>query len=180
MPATQQVMLIPVAYGVLRDSRADILIGHAIGGFRKDRRGIKIQRRLIAQVMLQGRGPYPVIDALAHLRVRGQVPVGIEEMRGGTFLVNQAEARDIGGVGAFTADALNSLVIAQRLVCLLYTSIYVDADNRCLRPISTIVPPNADLVLYQEDLGTIGNDFVAVSREHPVIAYALDLSLIHI
>jgi mannosyltransferase OCH1-like enzyme/Flp pilus assembly protein TadD len=62
-----------------------------------------------------------------------------------------------------------------RLAWLFHNGgIYVDADNRCLRPISTIVPPNADLVLYQEDLGTIGNDFVAVSREHPVIAYALD------
>jgi tetratricopeptide (TPR) repeat protein len=51
--------------------------------------------------------------------------------------------------------------------------IYVDADNRCLQPVSLLLPAGANAVLYQEDLGTIGNDFIAVAPEHPLISYAL-------
>jgi len=51
--------------------------------------------------------------------------------------------------------------------------IYVDADNRCLQPVSTLLPAGATLVLYQEDLGTVANDFIAVVPGHPVISWAL-------
>jgi len=37
---------------------------------------------------------------------------------------------------------------------------YVDADDRCLAPITTLVPSGCELACYQEDYGTIGNDFV--------------------
>jgi tetratricopeptide (TPR) repeat protein len=52
--------------------------------------------------------------------------------------------------------------------------VYADADDRCLAPIGTIVPPWAKLVLYQEHFGTIGNNFIAASPKQPLIASALD------
>ena len=50
---------------------------------------------------------------------------------------------------------------------------YVDADNRCHAPLPTLAPGAATLVVYQEDLGTIGNDVIGATAGHPVIARAL-------
>ncbi len=55
--------------------------------------------------------------------------------------------------------------------------IYADADDRCLAPIGTIVPAEAALVMYQEDHGTIGNNFIAVVPRHPVVTLALRLAV---
>jgi mannosyltransferase OCH1-like enzyme len=52
--------------------------------------------------------------------------------------------------------------------------IYVDADDACFAPIETFVPPEASLVVYQEDYQSIGNNFIAVIPGHPVIGAALN------
>jgi tetratricopeptide (TPR) repeat protein len=51
---------------------------------------------------------------------------------------------------------------------------YIDADDRCVAPLSTIDWHKYNLVLYQEDLGSIGNNFIAAAPHHPVIADALE------
>jgi tetratricopeptide (TPR) repeat protein len=51
--------------------------------------------------------------------------------------------------------------------------VYADADDRALRPLATIIPGHADLVLYQEDVASIGNNFIAARPGHPVIVQAL-------
>ena len=55
--------------------------------------------------------------------------------------------------------------------------VYADADDRCLRPLSTILPAGARLVLSQEVLGTVGNNFIAVTPGHPAIEMALRLAV---
>jgi tetratricopeptide (TPR) repeat protein len=50
---------------------------------------------------------------------------------------------------------------------------YVDADDRCVAPLSAIDWHKFSLVLYQEDLGSTGNNFIAAAPRHPVIADAL-------
>jgi tetratricopeptide (TPR) repeat protein len=50
---------------------------------------------------------------------------------------------------------------------------YADADDRCLRPLGELVPPRANLVAFQEDLGTLGNNFLAAAPLHPVLGLAL-------
>jgi tetratricopeptide (TPR) repeat protein len=61
-----------------------------------------------------------------------------------------------------------------RLAALFaYGGVYADADDRCQRPLDQLVPPNASLVLYQEDLGSIGNNFIAAAPRHPLIHKAL-------
>ncbi|MBB5372747.1 tetratricopeptide repeat protein [Acidocella aromatica] len=56
----------------------------------------------------------------------------------------------------------------------LHGGVYADADDRCLRPLDEFLPEGAELVLYQEDLGTLGNNFLAVAPGHPVVLRALD------
>jgi mannosyltransferase OCH1-like enzyme len=58
----------------------------------------------------------------------------------------------------------------------IHGGFYVDADDRCLAPVNTIVPEWADFVAYQEDYGTVGNNFLGVIPAHPVIRRALELA----
>ena len=55
--------------------------------------------------------------------------------------------------------------------------IYADADDRALSGLHAIVPPDARLVLYQEDIGTVGNNFVAAAPGHAVIRRAFQLAM---
>jgi tetratricopeptide (TPR) repeat protein len=54
--------------------------------------------------------------------------------------------------------------------------IYADADDRCIATTSLFLPPEATFVAYQEDYGTLGNNFLAVIPNHPVICLALRLA----
>jgi hypothetical protein len=50
---------------------------------------------------------------------------------------------------------------------------FVDADDRCLRPLATFVPSNISLVGYQERIGSIGSNFIGAAKGHPAIVSAL-------
>ena len=50
---------------------------------------------------------------------------------------------------------------------------YTDADDRCIAPIATLDPGGRALIVYQEDLGSIGNNFIGARPGHPVIQRAL-------
>jgi mannosyltransferase OCH1-like enzyme/Tfp pilus assembly protein PilF len=61
--------------------------------------------------------------------------------------------------------------------------VYVDADDRCLAPISSVLPPHVALAVYQEDyalgglaIGTLGNNFLAAAPNNAVIGRALELA----
>jgi mannosyltransferase OCH1-like enzyme/predicted Zn-dependent protease len=61
--------------------------------------------------------------------------------------------------------------------------IYVDADDRCLAPINSVLPSHVALVVYQEDyaqgglaVGTLGNNFLAATPNNAVIGRALELA----
>jgi tetratricopeptide (TPR) repeat protein len=55
--------------------------------------------------------------------------------------------------------------------------IYVDADDACTAPIDLLIPAGVSLVVYQENYGSIANNFIAAVPEHPVILAALDLAV---
>ena len=59
----------------------------------------------------------------------------------------------------------------------VFGGIYADADDRCLDAVGCFVPPDARFVAFQEDFGTLGNNFLAVAPEHPVINLALQLGV---
>ena len=54
--------------------------------------------------------------------------------------------------------------------------IYADADDRCIVAVGSFIPSDATFVAYQEDYGTLGNNFLAVVPNHPVICLALQLA----
>ena len=52
---------------------------------------------------------------------------------------------------------------------------YIDADDRCLAPLSAIDHGTADLLLYQEEyIGSTGNNFIGARPGHPVIVASLE------
>jgi tetratricopeptide (TPR) repeat protein len=50
---------------------------------------------------------------------------------------------------------------------------YIDADDRCLARLDSVDPGECSLLLYQEDFGTIGNNFMGAIARHPAIEQAL-------
>jgi tetratricopeptide (TPR) repeat protein len=54
---------------------------------------------------------------------------------------------------------------------------YVDADDRCLGNIGLLYSDDASLAVYQENYGTVANNFLGASRNHPVIVRALELAV---
>ena len=52
--------------------------------------------------------------------------------------------------------------------------VYLDADDRCVRTIDSLLPAGARAVFYQENTGSIGNNFLAAAPRHRLIGMALD------
>jgi mannosyltransferase OCH1-like enzyme len=90
---------------------------------------------------------------------------------GGNFDPVVLQAYDRGREPAQKADIF-------RLATLLaHGGYYVDADDRCLAPVEAIVPPGCGLILYQEEYGTIANNFIGAVAGHPVIRLALEAAV---
>ncbi len=51
--------------------------------------------------------------------------------------------------------------------------VYIDADDRCVAPVTELLAGGAALIGYQEEYGTLGNNFLAAAPQHPVIGRAL-------
>ncbi len=61
-----------------------------------------------------------------------------------------------------------------RLAALyVHGGLYLDADDYCTAPLRTLVPEGAELVCYHEDIGSIGNNFLAARPGLPLIGRAL-------
>ena len=54
---------------------------------------------------------------------------------------------------------------------------YADADDRCLRPIGELLPQAVRFAAFQEEYGTLGNNFLAAAPLHPVLGTALELAV---
>ena len=55
--------------------------------------------------------------------------------------------------------------------------VYADADDRCLKPLHDLIPEGVELVLYQEEIGALCNNFIAAMPNHPALARALQLAV---
>jgi tetratricopeptide (TPR) repeat protein len=53
--------------------------------------------------------------------------------------------------------------------------VWGDADDRCCGSLEAMTGNGYDLVLLQENFGTIGNNFIAAAPHHPFIQYALSV-----
>ena len=54
--------------------------------------------------------------------------------------------------------------------------VYADADDRCDAPLDDIVPAWATFAGYQENYGTLANNFLCATPSHPIIVRALELA----
>ena len=70
-------------------------------------------------------------------------------------------------------EAAQKADIFRLAMLALEGGVYTDADDRSLRTLDTIIPEDANLVLYQENLGSAGNNFIAAAPGHPVLVTAL-------
>jgi tetratricopeptide (TPR) repeat protein len=62
-----------------------------------------------------------------------------------------------------------------RLAHLAVTGgVYIDADDRALTPLDAVIPPSTRFFGYQENYGTLGNNVIGATLEHPVILRALE------
>jgi len=52
--------------------------------------------------------------------------------------------------------------------------VYADADDLCINSIVEFIGEGLDLILIQESMGAIGNNFIAVKPKHTFIQYALN------
>jgi mannosyltransferase OCH1-like enzyme len=50
--------------------------------------------------------------------------------------------------------------------------VWADMDDRCLSPLSAFVPADVEACFWQENLQSIGNNFMAVVPGHPIIRRA--------
>lgn len=55
--------------------------------------------------------------------------------------------------------------------------LYADADDRRVAPLASLLPDGARLVVYLENYGTVGNNFLAAAPRHPAIVRALELAV---
>ena len=54
---------------------------------------------------------------------------------------------------------------------------YADCDDRCSTGLDSFIPARASFVSYQEEYGTLGNNFIGATANHPVICRALDMAV---
>lgn len=54
--------------------------------------------------------------------------------------------------------------------------IYADSDDKCLAPIDSFMPAGTNFIAYQENYGTIGNNFIGTVSQHQVIVRALEVA----
>ncbi|GGE15232.1 hypothetical protein GCM10011390_37910 [Aureimonas endophytica] len=101
-------------------------------------------------------------------------------------LWNAASAREVlhgspvpGALAAFDRAPEPAMKADLFRLALLFAEggVYADADDRCLRAIAPLVGPERGFVAYQEDLGSLGNNFVAATPGHPILGRALELAV---
>ncbi|KAB0679027.1 glycosyltransferase [Aureimonas leprariae] len=100
-------------------------------------------------------------------------------------LWNEAEARAV--LAGVSTEALRAFERARepamkadlfRLALLFEAGgIYADMDDRCLASLEPLLVAGHSMVVYQEDLGSLGNNLIAATARHPVIGRALRLGV---
>jgi mannosyltransferase OCH1-like enzyme/Flp pilus assembly protein TadD len=87
----------------------------------------------------------------------------LDQTYGNTALAAYDRARE----PAMKADIIRLALLAA------FGGVYVDADDRCVTAIEPLLQTGDRLIVYQEDLGSIGNNFIAAVPSHPIILDAL-------
>ena len=96
-----------------------------------------------------------------------------DDVRAETFIMNCCDARVLRAFRTANYPAMRADIF--RLAYLaIHGGVYADADDLCRYSIADWFVGDAELLLVQEHLGTIGNNFIAASASHPFIIAALN------
>jgi tetratricopeptide (TPR) repeat protein len=74
-------------------------------------------------------------------------------------------------------DVAQKADIFRLAVLLREGGFYADADDRCVRPLVGLLGPGVSCLVYQEEMGTIANNFMGVVPGHPLVAMALGVAV---
>ena len=96
-----------------------------------------------------------------------------DDVRAETFIMNFCDAKvlrafRIANYPAMRADVFRLAYLAT------HGGVYADADDLCRHPIGDWFSTDLELLLIQEHLGSIGNNFMAAMPNHPFIIAALN------
>ena len=58
-----------------------------------------------------------------------------------------------------------------------YGGVYADADTACVNSVDRLLNDGSSLVVYQESLASIANNFLAAVPHHPLVVCALNLAV---
>ena len=98
-----------------------------------------------------------------------------DDQRARDFLQHQADAKVLQAYESCLSPVLRADLF--RLAYLLACGgVYADADDKARHGIQRLLGNATELVLMQEEKGTIGNNFIAAVPGHPVIRRALELA----
>jgi tetratricopeptide (TPR) repeat protein len=90
-----------------------------------------------------------------------------------TFILEHFDARVLRAFRSANYPAMRADIF--RLAYLaIHGGVYADADDLCRHPITTWLAPDLELILIQEHLGSIGNNFIASIPNHPFILAVLE------
>ncbi|WP_238367974.1 tetratricopeptide repeat protein [Mesobacterium pallidum] len=139
-----------------------------------------------------GADPGPIPRRIVQFWDSPEVPDQVEALAAETRALNPgydfrrydertaaAYLHDKGEEAALVAYQLSPHAAAKsdilRLAVLYHDGgVYMDADDRCLVPLDEILPNGTRIVAYQEDLISVGNNFLAAAPGDPVFRAALD------
>lgn len=149
-----------------------------LAGLRKERRASSPEsRRSIPKQILQywdtGEPPADVEDLMASWTTQnpGWGYARFSDKEATAFLARLGDpmvhkAYRLAGRPARKADILRLAVLYQ------HGGVYADADDRCVANLDALTDGH-DLVLWHEQYGTVGNNFIAARPGHPIIGAAL-------
>ena len=102
-----------------------------------------------------------------------------DDNRAASFIARHCHVRVLLAFRSAAHPAMRSDIF--RLAYLLVAGgVYVDTDDRCRENLSPLLEEGFDLILLQEDIGSIGNNFIAAAPRHPMIAAALNTVVNHV
>jgi tetratricopeptide (TPR) repeat protein len=137
----------------------------------------RIPKRIV-QYWHSGTPPHDVQDIMASWRQKhpDYEHVLFDDATAVNFLLTHAPQPALQAFRRCASPAHRADIL--RLACLASEGgFFVDADDRSLAPLETLVQGSTNLVGYQESYGTIGVNFIGAAPGHPVITYALDCAV---
>ena len=116
-------------------------------------------------------------DILGHLQSWSEANPGFQhrvfnDNSAEAFIAEHCEAEVLTAFRMAGFPFLRADLFRLAFLCV-HGGIYADADDHCRHDLSPWLKPGVQLLLYQEEWGTLGNNFLAAAPNHPFLRRAL-------